>query len=249
MSNQWIFFPCQMGEHHASIFYDHGIRDSIDTVLPRQLLKVQVAFKQPRSDGMPTNDEFHNLTALEDGLQALLQQQESIYVGRVTVNAHRHFYIYTPDSRAEEWSVRLHALGESYGYALTFVLTADESHRGYWDDLYPTDDDWQVIKDLRVIEALEKEGDDGTSTRCIDHWAYFPSQSTAEQFSQWAKQNGYSSATSDITNEGEVQVRFSHEGTVRLPDITSHTIALRQRASELGGDYDGWETPVCKTTA
>ena len=248
MSDQWIFFPCQMGEHTASIFFDHGIHDSINTVAPRQLLKVRVTFKQPRPDGMPSNDEFQHLTSLEDGLQAAVQERESIYVGRVTTGGHRHFYIYTSES-GEVWSSRLEALGASHGYPLAFALKADESHAGYWQELYPTDDDWQVIKDLRVIEALGKEGDDGTASRCIDHWAFFTSLPSAEQFSQWAQERGYNSPATDIADDGRFRVRFSHDGSVRLPDITSHTIALRRRASELGGDYDGWETPVCKTSA
>jgi hypothetical protein len=33
---------------------------------------------------------------------------------------------------------------------------------------------------------------------------------------------------------------------MRLNDITSHTLALRRKAVEYGGDYDGWETPVIK---
>ena len=196
---------------------------------------------------MPTNEEFQPLKVLEDDLQALVQQHESIYVGRVTVDGHRHFYIYTSDSEAE-WSSRLDALVQSRGYPLALVLKADESHEGYWQELFPTEDDWQVIKDLRVIEALEKEGDDGTASRCIDHWAFFPSQSAAEEFSDWAREHGYGSVTTDIEDDGRFGVRFSHEGTVRLPDITSHSIALRRRASELGGDYDGWETPVCKAS-
>lgn len=248
MSDQWIFFPCQMGEHSASVFFDYGIRDSIDTIAPRQLLMVRVAFKRPRPDGLPANDEFQRLTALEDGLQALVQQQESIYVGRITVDRHRHFYIYTSHSEAE-WSPRLGALGDGHGYPLASVLKLDDTHSGYWQGLFPTDDDWQVIQDLGVIEALQKQGDDGTASRCIDHWAFFPAQSVAEAFALWASERGYGAATTDITDDGKFRVRFSHEGTVRLPDITSHTIALRRRASELGGDYDGWETPLCKTSA
>jgi hypothetical protein len=50
MSDQWLFFPCQMGEQRAFIFYDHGIRDRIDSVAPPHLLKVRVAFKQPRPE-------------------------------------------------------------------------------------------------------------------------------------------------------------------------------------------------------
>src|SRR5262245_23610122 len=120
-----------MGEHRASIFFDHGMRDSIDTLAPQQLLKVRVAFRQPRPDGMPTNEEFQQLTTLEDDLQALVERHESIYVGRVTLDGHRHFYIYTPDSE-EEWSSRLDALGQSHGYPLALILKADENHDGYW---------------------------------------------------------------------------------------------------------------------
>jgi hypothetical protein len=245
MSDQWIFFPCQMGEHRASIFFDHGIRDSIDTIAPPHLLKVRVAFKRPRPDGMPTNDEFPNLSALEDGLQALVQQHESRYVGRVTVDGYRHFYIYTPDSE-KAWEARLDTLGASHGFPLVFTFQLDESRDGYWRELFPTDDDWQVIKDLGVIETLHKHGDDGTTSRSVDHWAYFPSQVSAEQFSQWAQRRGYALDSSDATDDGKFCVRLRHNGTVLLADITSHTIALRRRASELGGDYDGWETPVCK---
>ncbi|MBI5686947.1 MAG: DUF695 domain-containing protein [Verrucomicrobia bacterium] len=247
MSDQWIFFPCQMGEHRASIFYDHGICDSIDTIAPPHLLKVRVAFKQPRPDGMPTNEEFQSLMALEDALQVLVQQHESLYVGRVTVDGHRHFYIYTPDSE-QVWSTRLRTLGAIHGYAVSSAFQPDDICDGYWKELFPTEDDWQVIKDLGVIEALQKEGDDGTASRQIDHWAYFSSQGTAEQFGGWAQGRGYILDGSDVSDEGKFCVRFSHTGTVQLADITSHTIALRRRASELGGDYDGWETPVCKAS-
>ena len=247
MSDQWIFFPCQMGEHRASIFYDHGIRDSIETIAPPHLLKVRVAFKQPRPDGMPANDEFESLTAIEDALQALVQQHESLYVGRVTVDGHRHFYIYTPDSE-QAWDTRLRTLAASHGYAVSSAFQPDDSRNGYWKELFPTEDDWQVIKDLGVIEALEKEGDDGTASRQIDHWAYFPSHDTAEQFGGWAQGRGYTLDRSDVSDDGNFCVRFSHTGTVQLADITSHTIALRRRASEIGGDYDGWETPVCKAS-
>ena len=247
MSDQWIFFPCQMGEHRASIFYDHGIRDTIDSIAPPHLLKVRVAFKQPRPDGMPANEEFQSLTSLEDSLQALVQQHESLYVGRVTVDGHRHFYIYTPDSE-QAWSTRLRKLEASLGYAVSSAFQPDDSRDGYWKELFPTADDWQVIKDLDVIEVLKKEGDDGTASRQIDHWAYFPSHDTAEQFVQWLRERGYDVDGSDAADDGKLCVRFRHEGTVRLTDITSHTIALKRRASELGGDYDGWETPVCKAS-
>jgi len=248
MSDDWIYYPCQMGENFASIFYDHGIRDSIDTIAPSHLLKVQAAFKQSQANGLPTNEEFPHLSELEDGVQALAEQHKGIYVGRVTVGGYRHFYIYTADSE-EAWASRLDQLGESHSYTLEFTLERDKGRDGYWQELFPTEDDWQVIKDIGVIEVLGKHGDDGTASRQIDHWAYFPSQDAAEQFCRWAQEKEYVLGGNDKANNEKVCVRFTHIGTLQLADITSHTIALRRMASELGGDYDGWEVPVCKDSA
>ncbi len=238
-----------MGDNRASIFYDHGIHECIDEIAPPHLLKVRVAFKQPTPDGMPTHDEFAHLTALEDGLQTLAQGHGSIYVGRVTVAGHRHFYIYTPDTEGVAWSARIESLGHRHRYQLAFSLKADGGHDGYWQELFPTDDDWQVVQDLGVVEALNKEGDDGSASRQIDHWAFFASRATAEQFSQWAETQGYASKCVDATDDARFRVCFSHQGIAKWPDISSHTIRLRRKASELGGEYDGWETMVNKTSA
>lgn len=246
MSDEWIFFPCQMGEQSASVFYDHGIREMIDRIPHSHLLRVRLSLKQPRPDGLSSNTEFKQLCQLEDELQKLVEQHGSLYVGRITVGGHRYLHIYTFDSE-NDWSVRLQALGEHHGYNLGFALKPDAARDGYWKDLFPSEDDWQVIKDLRVLEALEKEGDDKTASRCIDHWAYFPAGEFAKMFSNWIEGQGYSLKTADTANEGKFCVRFSHQGTLQLQAITSHTIALRRKAAEFGGDYDGWETPVCKT--
>ncbi len=40
-----------------------------------------------------------------------------------------------------------------------------------------------------------------------------------------------------------------HEGTMELEDITHHTIAINRKVRELGGDYDGWETTIERSTS
>lgn len=246
MSDQWIFYPCQMGGQRASIFYDHGIRESINNIAPPHLLNIRVAFKAPRSDGMPANEEFEALNAFEDDLRMVAQQHESIFVGRVTVDGNRHFYIYTPDAE-EDWSERVDMLRARHKYAVAWAHKRDERRNGYWKELYPTEDDWQVIQDLGVIEALRKGGDNGRASRQIDHWAFFPSRALAEEYSDWLRERGYTLDGIE-DDDDRISVRFKHYGTTRLEDISSHTISLQRKARELGGNYDGWETPVCKET-
>jgi hypothetical protein len=246
MSDEWLFYPCQMGEHRASIFFDHGIRETINQSAPSQLLKVRLTFKDPRPDGLSSSEEYPALVAAEDALQALVDAHGSIYVGRVTVAGHRYFHIFTSETDAT-WSSKLGDLGELHGYDLQFVLSSDPQREGYWRDLFPSEGDSQVIMDMRTLDALAKQGDNGAMSRRVEHWAYFPTSAAAEQFSLWVQGQGYGLGDVGATDDGQQRVRFFHDGSCELPDITSRTVVLRRKASELGGDYDGWETPVCKT--
>jgi hypothetical protein len=41
-------------------------------------------------------------------------------------------------------------------------------------------------------------------------------------------------------------VRLQHVGAATIESVSRRTIALRRKAEEHGGKYDGWETPVIK---
>jgi regulator of RNase E activity RraB len=244
MSDNWKYFPCQMGDDSASIFFDYGIHDTVDQ-LPTQLLRVHVPFKQPREDGMPTNAEADALFAIEDALQGLVAERKAYYVGRVTVGGQRHFQIYTPGSK-DDWAPGLRDICNRFGYQLSFDLDSDPEHNGYRKDLYPTDDDWQVIADIGVLESLAKHGDDASAMHTIEHFAYFPSEAVATEFSNWLRELGYVVSRRSSNPDGQFCVEFTHQGTVRLPDISSHSVKLRRQAKKMGGNYDGWGTLVCK---
>src|SRR5215831_905546 len=244
---EWRSYPCQIDGHLASIFYDHGIRETIDRIAPPQLLKVGLTFKTPRPDGLSSTDEFESLIALEEGLETLVAAHDGIYVGCVTMDGHRYFHVFTSDT-ADSWAPRLAGLGGEHNYRLFFNLRPDERRDGYWKDLFPSDDDMQIMTDLELLEVLRKEGDNGTASRQIDHWAYFSSSAAAQQFSHWVQARGYGLDQVDTTDDEKFCVRFFHVGTCEFADISSHSLALRRSARELRGEYDGWETLVCRAT-
>jgi hypothetical protein len=45
-------------------------------------------------------------------------------------------------------------------------------------------------------------------------------------------------------DDGTCCVRLHHFGPASLESVSGRTIALRRKAREFGGQYDGWETPV-----
>lgn len=244
MSDHWLFYPRNIGEHTAFIFYDHGIRETINQVAPPQLLKIGIPFKHPRPDGLSSNEEYRPLCELEDALSSVISAHGGLYVGRVTVNKHRYLRAFVPGVE-NEWRDRLRAVGQQHGYDLQYALESDPERKGYWQDLFPTEDDWQVVLNISVLENLAKHRDDHSQARQIDHWAYFSSQKAADTYAQWTKEMAYEVKPVSPAKDGKLCVRFRHQGSVELNDISSHTIRLARKAKELGGHYDGWETHAC----
>ncbi len=233
-----------MGDDQAFIYLNTGISDTIDSV-PSSLAKLRLTYKSPRKNGLPTNEEFEPVSAIEDQIESFAKEVNDRYVGRVTVDGQRIFYVYTSRDQAT-WLKFIGNLGLESGYDITLAYMDDPNHSAYRDDLYPTEDDWQVIKDLQVIENLRSHGDDGSESRKVDHWIYFESKQSSVDFVIWAENDRFTEEPehSHETDDGKYCVRLFHQGTLKIADISSHTITLRRKAAEHGGDYDGWETPI-----
>ncbi|HTD73422.1 MAG TPA: DUF695 domain-containing protein [Steroidobacteraceae bacterium] len=244
MTEDWRYFPCTMGESTAFIFVDVGITETIDRA-PANLVKIRLAYKNPHPNGLPSDEEFYAVGSIERALETFVTETSGWYIGRVTVDGHRHFYVYSAKEEAH-WSSFLDSLSATTGYQLEADTRSDPQHEGYWQDLYPTDDDWQVINDLAVIDAIDRNGDNGTEPRQIDHWVYFGNQTGMLPFLTWARSEGFThdEANSSSTDDGRYCLRLSHHGPAEITEISHRTIALRRKALEYGGEYDGWETPV-----
>lgn len=250
MSDHWEVFPCQIGEHQAFVAYDHGLSETIDGLGPTSLLKIKVSVKSPDENGLPQRDEFPALDALEDRLGAAVAAHGGTAVGRVTVAGLRIFYYYIDIAESEARAL-IAAHADRSGYELRFTLKQDAGREGYWQDLYPSDDERQIAADLRVVEALEQRGDDLSQPRKIEHWAYFQNAEAMERFVKWLRTRRFEieSATQvdpqdTVDAEHRYRVQFHHELAPSLDQICPVTVELCQKTRELGGDYDGWETRV-----
>lgn len=248
-NEHWEVFPRAMKDYQAFVFVDVGIAERVVDA-PRALAQLRLAYESPSPNGLPTRAEFDPVNAIEDKITDFSNETGDEYVGRITVAGIRVFYVYTEKDEAA-WRSFTSAIAAETGYDIRLSYRYDPDHRGYFDDLYPTQIDWQVISDLRVIEALESHGDDGSAPRKIEHWAYFDSQESAATFVAWAKGEGLKPdrENSHQTEDGRYCVRLFHHGTVKLEDINHYTVALKHKAAEYGGEYDGWETMVLKSEA
>jgi hypothetical protein len=244
MSDEWQYFPCTIGESRASIFLDVGIAKSIDAA-PPHLANIRLEYREPREDGLPTSAEFDAVSDIETQLESFTSQASDWYVGRTTYGGARTFYVYTTRQESA-WLAWVAHMETTTGYSFRLAYEEDRDHRAYRDELYPTEDDWRVIRDLGVIEHLREHGDDGSESRRVDHWLYFASEADTVPFVAWAVEQGFvhDPEFSGVGEDGRYCLRLHHEGPVTIHAISHHTIKLSRQARACGADYDGWETPV-----
>jgi len=244
-AHDWKFYPCQIGKDVAFIFVDVSASETIRKA-PRTLVKIRLVYKAPRANGLPTNEEFEAARAIEKSIEYFARGGDR-YVGRITRGGYRDFYVYTTRAKPT-WGEFVDKLVRKSGYQLKLAVRSDARHTGYTRELYPTQDDWQVIGDIGVIEALRREGDMENMRRRIDHWSYFKDAKSAAKFVAWALMGPHKHAAklSGVDDDGEHCVRLYHVGTTGQRDLSHHTIQLNRKATELGGHYDGWETQVVK---
>ncbi|BCL72287.1 hypothetical protein TUMSATVNIG1_42550 [Vibrio nigripulchritudo] len=244
MLDIWHIFPAAMGENQAWISYNHGYSEIAEEDPRNNVVRVELQFKDPTDYGMPTNEEYLQLSKIDEKLEKKFAELGGVYVGRVTVDGHRFFYFYLNTDEKKAAKI-ISDVSAEFSYRLQHVYERDIEKSYYWEQLYPTVDDWQVIQDLKVLNSLSEHGDIKDKKREVMHWAYFPIDTECEKFSEWAKSESYvvHSACENV-EKSEFRTKYSHVGTMNLGDITSHTIRSNRKARELGGRYDGWETSV-----
>lgn len=174
MEDKWLMFPVTMGEDQAFISFNESFAERAKSDARHNHLRVEVAIRDPTEAGMPRGDEFKALSRLDDALEATLAKLGGLYVGRITVAGRRYFYFYLGASEVDARDAVARA-GAAFGYAAQLRWAHDPEKTRYWKDLYPTADDWQVIKDMwrREAERVERGTPRMTSTGLRSNRARF----------------------------------------------------------------------------
>jgi hypothetical protein len=237
----WPTYACQVGGQRAFVTYDPAYAGIARGDGRPFLLKIRAAFRLPNADGLPTRGEFEALADLERRLAEAIAARGGAYVGRISLGGFRYFHGFVAFPE-EEAGALVDEVAPHVRYRLASLHARDEDKKGYFEDLFPTPDDEQVIRDLAQLDALRKRGDPAEAVREVRHRAVFPGPTAAEAFAAWARGEGY--AVDPAEAAAPAEVRFRHQGTMVLEDLTRHTILAGRKARELGGSYGGWETTV-----
>lgn len=99
-------------------------------------------------------------------------------------------------------------------------------------------------KNEEVRRVLRSQGDDGSSARQVQHYAYFPTLEAEIRYRDLVLARGYrlDRETNDGSHPKPWSIVFSK---LQAPnDIDNETEILNVDAANLGGEYDGWETDI-----
>jgi len=202
---------------------------------------------QSRPDGLSSADEAPVLWTIENDLAGSLKESET-FVGRITTAGRREFYFYGDDpTRCEDAISRTMRRHPAYRFDLG--NKRDELWSHYLDLLYPSPEEFQRIKNRRVVEVLEQRGDQVAKARPVSHWAYFATPEARNAFLAEVTRRGFT-IVDGSTDAGEPSPNpygVTLEKVDSVDQIDDVTIELFRLARSHDGVYDGWEAAVEKT--
>lgn len=240
MSDDWDFYILQVDDQPASILVDLGIvRDAPIRTHPH-LGYLRLVMRQPRPDGLSSQDEFETLMAIGDQvIPQITGAASAIFVGRNTTAGNRDFLFYVSDVSAFE-AAATSAMKLFPAYTFEVGSREDAEWTVYRNFLYPAPDDMQRIQNRRVVINLEQNGDDPTRPREIDHWVYAPDRTKQQAIITHILSEGFALINAATTPDEQGNYSINFKRTDAPSNIDDVTLPLFQRVTELGGDYDGW---------
>lgn len=240
----WVTFMRASDDAAMVIHVDAGAMPSAGGHL-RHLVTLRLDARAWRENGFPSADDFEDVYALEDSLDKGLDAYTERYVGRQVGKQGYMLYVYAELPEHTQESLRK-LTSNLASRRPRLDLREDPDWEVYRRTLYPTDDEWQRIKDEQVLARLREHDDDLTKPREVDHWLYFESRDGLDRVAEILAADGFRvvDQTPPSDEESRWTLHVTRVDSVEPDKISEVTIRLLHLAREHGGEYDGWGTSV-----
>ena len=243
----WDFYFTNIDDKPASVGLNLALNDTAPLANKAYCFWIILPFQQSDSLGFPLEKENETLNKLEDELEVFLQtKSQTIYAGRTTGKGERYFYFYSKgidsvdlfiEDFFKNYSQYKYKLGQRY----------DENWTLYFEFLYPSPLDLQLIYNHRIVEALAKNGDNPELPHHIDHWVNFEKKKDVADFIKALEGKSFvvEKTTIDKTQKTHpITLQISEESKTDLETIDNSVLQLFELAKKHNGIYGGWETFV-----
>ncbi len=245
----WAIYFCKISDGQiGAVLVDVGLAQIVPVESNPFLLTFTTKMNNPTEDGLSSENEADKLNQIEENLiESIVAKNDVIYTGRIKFGGKMQSYFYSEKINGLESTIS-NIVADFPDYSFEHKFTEEKNWKAYFEVLYPSPFEMQVIKNGRVIENLEKHGDKLEKERLVEHWIYFKSEIDRENFLGAIKDKGFEIVDKDITSFGDspFSLQLSRVDKADYESVNEYVMYLWEKAQEFNGDYDGWETFIVK---
>jgi uncharacterized protein (TIGR01619 family) len=246
----WAFYLTTVDENLSSISTDLNLIQKAPIKEQSSLTFISISMNSAREDGLSSEKESKILWDIEETLISKLESSklDFSYVGRLTSNGFRELYLYSNNKIIAEQRLS-NGMTSFNEYKFEIDSQEDPNWKSYFEFLYPNQEQMQTIQNYSVLLNLEEHGDDLSKKREVFHWIYFKTESELNTFEDYTLNKGFKTINKGKTESDSdygYNIQISRIDKVGYEEIDEYTLDLWQKAKDLNGDYDGWETSIEK---
>lgn len=238
MSDNWGIY---LSKNKTVVRVDMGIIGTSPIYGANTIVKISMRTRNLFSKKL----NYKLIGTAEDEIGSQLTEHD-FFVGAITYGDAKSFYIYTKQENRLT-NMLNNTLSKYKNLKYEILIGDDPSWERYLEDLYPDIFERQWMQDRNVVDLMGNNGDHLQTAREIKHWLYFENQKSREDFKSQIDPNIYRIIEENELEEDSkfpFQLIISHTSAVEFETISQYTTELLKKAIEVGGDYDGWESPV-----
>jgi uncharacterized protein (TIGR01619 family) len=249
MTEDWDFYSCRVDDELASIYLNLALIKDAPRADQPCLVWNRVQLNQPRDDGLPDNEEFDRLVAIEDALEKAVKDLPGVtYAGRNTSGGCRDFFFYAGAAVPLELAIA-QSMSAFPDYEFEIGGRDDPEWSVYCEFLYPNRRQHQMIQTNKVLAHLKESGDRREIPRETKHWIYFDLPEHRAEYLAAASDSGYALGEQHDDDQSESKseayaLTVTHVGPMDHASINNAVLELFDLAEEMSGHYSGWETSV-----
>ena len=246
LPQNWDFFMCRIEGAPASIRTNLALIEVAPLEGLSQRLQFYIKMKNPRPDGLSSNEEYPILCDIEDAIGEKAGATGAVLAGVVKSEGFLELWFYTQNAKTLAKTCE-EALQAFEGYQSGYNIAEDPEWEDYFDFLYPDEFSYQTMQNRKVLMQLEKNGDKMEVPREIDHFIYFKEAAQQQAFAKKAEAKGFKVRFNDDEfveerkaegKEYPYMVEATREDSPL--DIDDIVWDLLELASPFEGNYDGW---------
>ena len=246
LPQNWDFFMCRIEGAPASIRTNLALIEVAPLEGFTQRLQFCIKMKNPRPDGLSSNEEYPILCDIEDAIGDKAESTGAVSAGVVKSEGFLELWFYTQNAEALAKTCE-EALQAFEGYQSGYNIAEDPEWEDYFGFLYPDEFSYQTMQNRKVLMQLEKNGDKMEVPREIDHFIYFKEAAQQQAFAKEVEAKGFKVRFNDDEfveerkaegKEYPYMVEATREDSpLAIDDIVWDLLEL---ASPFEGNYDGW---------